>query len=25
LDRYRVDASKPLQPDFFVPDDVPLR
>jgi citronellol/citronellal dehydrogenase len=25
FDRYRVDATKPLQPDFFVPDDVPLR
>jgi citronellol/citronellal dehydrogenase len=21
--RYRVDASEPLQPDFFVPDDIP--
>ena len=21
LDRYRVDRSRPLQPDFFVPDD----
>jgi citronellol/citronellal dehydrogenase len=23
FDRYRVDPSEPLQPDFFVPDDVP--
>jgi citronellol/citronellal dehydrogenase len=23
FDRYRVDPSKPLLPDFFVPDDVP--
>lgn len=23
FDRYRVDPSQPLQPDFFVPDDVP--
>ena len=24
LDRYRVDPSAPLIPDFFVPDDIPL-
>lgn len=24
FDRYRVDPTKPLIPDFFVPDDVPL-
>jgi citronellol/citronellal dehydrogenase len=23
FDQYRVDASEPLQPDFFVPDDLP--
>ncbi len=23
FDRYRVDAREPLQPDFFVPDDIP--
>ncbi|HEU4661913.1 MAG TPA: NAD(P)-dependent oxidoreductase [Pseudolabrys sp.] len=23
FDRYRVDPAQPLQPDFFVPDDVP--
>ncbi|MGE0565892.1 MAG: SDR family oxidoreductase [Pseudolabrys sp.] len=23
FDRYRVDPDEPLQPDFFVPDDVP--
>jgi citronellol/citronellal dehydrogenase len=23
FDRYRIDSSVPLQPDFFVPDDVP--
>jgi citronellol/citronellal dehydrogenase len=23
FDRYRMDASKPLAPDFFVPDDIP--
>jgi citronellol/citronellal dehydrogenase len=23
FDRYRVDPSQPLQPDFFVPDDMP--
>ena len=23
FDRYRVDASQPLQSDFFVPDDIP--
>jgi len=23
FDRYRVDPSQPLQPDFFVPDDIP--
>ncbi len=23
FDRYRVDPSKPLLPDFFVPDDIP--
>jgi citronellol/citronellal dehydrogenase len=24
FDRYRVDPTRPLQPDFFVPDDSPL-
>ena len=24
FDQYRVDATKPLMPDFFVPDSVPL-
>ncbi|MEJ2377184.1 MAG: NAD(P)-dependent oxidoreductase [Pseudolabrys sp.] len=24
FDQYRVDPSQPLQPDFFVPDDVPM-
>ena len=23
FDRYRVDRNEPLQPDFFVPDDIP--
>jgi citronellol/citronellal dehydrogenase len=23
FDRYRVDPSRPLQPDFFVPDEIP--
>jgi citronellol/citronellal dehydrogenase len=23
FERYRVDAKEPLQPDFFVPDDIP--
>lgn len=23
FDRYRVDPSQPLLPDFFVPDDMP--
>lgn len=23
FDRYRADPSQPLQPDFFVPDDMP--
>jgi citronellol/citronellal dehydrogenase len=23
FEKYRVDPSKPLMPDFFVPDDTP--